>query len=176
MKTVMFGLLVVALVLGGVGTSMYFSYSNREVQLRNLASAQEKANQAIFDKVWKVISQKAQVTDKYSNDFKSIYTGLMSGRYSKNDKVAWQWIQEHNPQIDSKVYNSLMDTIEGLRTEFAQVQIKLTDIKREHDNLRTTYPAKWFIGSRPELKITIVTSENTEKAFSTGKEDNVKLF
>ena len=66
--------------------------------------------------------------------------------------------------------------IEGLRAEFQQCQARLRDIKREHDDLRLKIPSCFFVGSRPEMKVIIVTSGNTEKAFSTGQENNVEVF
>jgi uncharacterized protein YneF (UPF0154 family) len=163
---------VIAMSIGG----MYFSYSNDEVKLRNYAAAQEDVNRAIFDKVWKVISQQAQVADKYKNDFQEVYANMMTGRYSGKDKVLFNWIQEHNPQLDSKIYYTLLDTIAGQRESFAQVQAKLRDIKREHDNLRMTFPGSIFVGSRSELEVTIVTSDKTEDIFKTSKENDVKMF
>lgn len=176
MKLVLSAVVGILVMVGIVVGGMFFTYSNREVQLRNLAIAQERANANIFDKVWKVISQKAQVTDKYSKDFASVYTKIMDARYSGKDKVLFNWIKEHNPNFDSAIYNNLLDTIQGQREEFAEVQNKLIDIKREHDNLRMTYPARWFVGRREELKITIVTSDKTEDVFKTGKDNDVKVF
>jgi hypothetical protein len=86
------------------------------------------------------------------------------------------WITEHNPEFSVKLYETLMDSIKGLREEFAQVQIKLIDINREHTNLRTMVPSSWFIGKRPALDIKIVTSEVTAQVFEKGKEDDVKVF
>lgn len=168
------GAFIVVLVVAVAG--MYFSYSNKEVQLRNLAAAQEQANTVIFDKVWKVIAQKAQITDKYRNDFEAIYVKIMDARYSGKNNLLMNWIQEQNPVFDPHLYSSLMDTVAGQREEFSQVQIKLRDIKREHDNLRATVPAKWFVGSRPELKVTIVTSADTANVFKTSQENDIKVF
>ena len=176
MKNVLLIVGVCLLVLGSIWIGLYVNYSNQERSIVNLASAQEQANTAIFDKVWKVISQKAQVSEKYKNSFEQIYTKIMSARYSAKDGSLMKWIQEQNPNFDSSIYTNLMDTIQGQREEFAQVQIKLRDIKREHDNLRTLFPSSLFVGRRAELKVTIVTSEATAEVFKTGKENNVKVF
>jgi hypothetical protein len=168
-------LIVVVLCLIVVG--MYFSYSNREVELKNLAAAQMKANETIFDKMWKVVAQQAQVTDKYKDSFKEIYSKIMTERYSgKRGGALMSWVSEHNPEFSVKLYESLMDNVKGLREEFAQVQIKLIDINREHTNLRTVVPSAWFVGNRPELEIKIVTSEVTAQVFEKGKEDDIKVF
>lgn len=154
---------------------LYFSYSNREIGLKNLASAQETANKVIADKMWKVIAQKAEIKESYKKDFEQIFVTGMQERYSKDNSI-WRWIQEQNPNVDPSIYKSLMDTVEGLRAEFTMVQVKLRDIKREHDNLRTQVPGSWFVGNRLELKVIIVTSDKTEEMFVTEKENDVKLF
>jgi hypothetical protein len=171
-------LAIVAILVLGVGSIglMYVNYSNREVSLRNLATAQEDSNKAIFDAVWKTISQKAQITDKYKEGFKEVYTGIMAGRYAGKNQVIMNWIKEANPNFDSGLYKSLMDTVEGQRERFVQVQLKLRDIKREHDNLRTTFPGSFFVGGRSELKVTIVTSDKTDNVFKSAQENNVSVF
>jgi hypothetical protein len=166
----------VVLALGLMFGSAYVDYSNREISLRNLASGQEDANKVIFDTMWKTIQQSAAITDEYKNSFKEIYLGIMDARYSKGDGTLMKWITENNPNFDSSMFKTLMDTVKGKREEFAQIQIKLRDIKREHDNLRTMFPSSMFLAGRPELKVQLVTSSNTVEAFNTGKEDSIELF
>lgn len=166
------GIFALSIVMMGIG------YSNSEIELRNQAKAQQEANQAIYDEVWKVIKQHAQVTDKYAGDFKEIYTGLMSGRYDADSKSnpMFKWISEHNPSLSDQMYISLADTIKGQRAKFTRVQTRLIDIKREHDNLRLRFPSKLFVGGREPLEIQIVTSSKTKETFSTGEENDVEVF
>jgi hypothetical protein len=67
----------------------------------------------------------------------------------------------------------VQNAIEGQRTNFANDQKQMLDIKREHDTLRTTFPGSIFLGNVKELEIKLVTSTRTENAFSTGKDDEV---
>ena len=166
----------VVLALGLMFGSAYVDYSNKEIYLRNLALGQEDANKVIFDTMWKTIQQSASITDKYKDSFKEIYLGIMDSRYSKGDGTLMKWITENNPNFDASMFKSLMDTVKGKREEFAQIQIKLRDIKREHDNLRTMFPSSIFVGNRPELKVQLVTNSNTEETFKNGKEDSIELF
>ncbi|MFW6120572.1 MAG: hypothetical protein ACOC80_06685 [Petrotogales bacterium] len=170
------GFLVVA-TLGWFGLS-YVNYNNQEIELRNLAEAQQENNKTVYDKVWKVIKQKAGVTDKYATDFKEAYGGLMTARYGEGGEKnpMWSWVKEHNPQLDVSVYKDLSRSIEALRNEFQQVQKRLIDIKREHDNLRQKIPSSWFVGGRTELELDIVTSSKTKKVFHAGEENDVDLF
>jgi hypothetical protein len=161
-----------------IGVLTWISYNNKEIDLRNQAKAQQQANQVVYDKVWKILQQKAGVLDKYASDFKDIYKGIMNERYQGDAKQAplFKWIQEQNPQFSEKMFLNLSDAIEAQRGEFAMVQKRLIDIKREHDNLRQKFPGNIIVGSRGEIKIDIVTSTKTEKTFETGKEDQIDLF
>jgi hypothetical protein len=156
---------------------MRISCSNDEIGLRNQAKAQQDCNKIIYDKVWKTISQIAQVAAKYEEAFKTIYTKIMDERYGKEgDNLLAKFITEQNPNLSTDLYNQIIDAVKANRAEFATVQKKLVDIKREHDNLRQKFPGSIFVGSRPELQIQIVTSTKTEETFKSGKEDDVKLF
>jgi len=166
-------LLILIVVLMGVGAV------NTEIELKNQAIAQEKANQVVYDEVWKVLQQKAGILDKYAEDFKSVYGTIMEDRYQgeKNGpSPTFKWIQEHNPTFSWEMYKDLSVAIEAYRGKFSRVQQRLIDIKREHDILRQKIPSCWFVGGKPELKITIVTSTKTENTFKIGKEDNIDLF
>lgn len=162
--------------LGLLWMMMNFSYTNRAVGLENQAKAQQEANQATYDTVWKTIKQKAQISDKYESQFKKVYVDIMQQRqYGKGGEM-FKFVMEANPQFDSSLLQSLANTIEGQRVRFETSQKMLIDIKREHDNLRQQVPSSWFVGSRPELKITIVTSAKTKEVFSVGEDNDVEVF
>lgn len=167
---------LVAALIGLVG--MFISYSNQEVDLSTQFSAQQKANAVIYDKVWKVLQQKAGVADQAADKFKEIYANIMDARYDGKDQVLMNWIQEQNPTFDMSLYKDLSMSIESNRAEFANVQQKLIDIKREHDRLRLRIPSSIFLSIKgvKELQMQLVTSSRTEKAFETGVDDDVSLF
>ena len=170
--------IVIALIgIGAVGGVLWVSASNREVGLRNRASAQQSVCKMVYDETWKIISQKGQVTSQYKDDFKDIFSSLMEGRYG-NEKGGslMKWIQEHNPNFDASMYKSIQTSIEEQRHKFTEAQKMLQDIKLQHDNMRTQYLDKLFVGSRPELEITIVTSSKTEDIFKSAKEDDISVF
>ena len=66
---------VIALIVSAVvtGFGMYVNYNNREVNLRNLAEAQRGNIENVYDKMWKILQQKAQVSDEYKEAFREIY-------------------------------------------------------------------------------------------------------
>ena len=166
-------LLALSLVIIG---GMWLSFNTREVGLRNQIVAQQKSNEASFDAVWKIIAQKAQVTDSYKEGFREVYKDIMAGRYgTEKNSPLMKWVWESTPQFSDKLYVDLSTTIESQRITFKRDQQKLIDLKREHDNLRTQPVSKLFVGSRPEVAIVVVTSQKTDETFTSGHEDDVSL-
>jgi hypothetical protein len=145
--------------------------------LRNKVVAQEQVRAGYFDKMWKIINQKAQVADQYKDAFREIYPSLIEGRYgNEQGGMLMKWITEHNPQFDVSLYKDLMHSIEAERTGFFLEQKKLTDLAREHQDVRTTFPSKIFVGHRSAIVVTIITSDVTDKVISSGKENDIELF
>lgn len=164
------GVLTVGIVL-----MMWVSTTNKEVDLRNSFKAQESVREAFFSKMWKILKQQAKVTDKYQQDFKNLYVGIMEGRY-KSGGALFKMITEANPNFDSSMYKKLMVSIEAQREGFFREQKKLIDLKRSHDNLRMKFPSKMFVGSVEEFKLTIITDSKTKNVMETGEENDIDLF
>lgn len=156
--------------------SMYINISNNEIRLRQRIHAQQKANEAVFDNMWKILQQQAQVTDQYKESFMKIYPDLIRGRYSQGDGSLMKWITESNPNFDVKLYDRLMINIEAQRNIFTNNQKMLIDMKREHDIMLTVFPNNIFIGGRERIPIKVITSEKTEQVFNNGKENEINLF
>ena len=100
----------------------YFTYNNQEIDLRQQCEAQRGKVEGVHDAMWKIISQKAQVSQEYRAGFDSIYTHIIEGRYSQGDGSLMKWIQEANPQFDTSLYKDVMDAIEQQRTIFRKAQ------------------------------------------------------
>lgn len=178
-KIITIGALVSAVALAFVIFSTYFSYSNKEITLRNTLKAQQSAVQVVFDNTWKIIQQTAEVSDQYKGAFVDIYPKIMEGRYGdpKDRKgTLLSFITESNPQFESRLYEKVAVAIEAQRTIFTNEQKVLIDMKREHDNLRQIFPGSMFLSGRTEFVIKLVTSSKTEKSFETGKDDDVGLY
>ena len=169
---------VFSLVLSVVVTAcaMYVSFNNREVNLRNLAEAQRGNIENVYDKMWKILQQKAQVTDEYKEAFREIYPQLIEGRYSQGDGSLMKWIQESNPSFDTSLYKDLMNSIEVERTYFASEQKKMLDIIRQHNTLRQSIPSGWFVGSRPEIGYTVISSSKAKTVMEHGEDNDIDLF
>ena len=168
-------ILVISGILIIFGILMCVSYSNREISLRNQSNAQIGKIEGVYDKMWKVIQQKAKVTSEYKEAFKEIYPELISGRYSEGEELM-KWIQEDNPDFDASLYKDLMQSIEILRTEFQHAQERELDIIREHNNLRQKFPGSLFVGNREEINYTIISSTQTKTIMTTGLDDDIELW
>ena len=172
-------IVIIAVIIGIFvisGISMYFTYNNQEISLRNEAEAQRGKIEGCHDKMWKVIAQQAQISDKYASDFDKIYTHIMSERYDANDGSLMKWITEANPQFDASLYKNIMQSVEVLRTEFQKNQERMLDIVREHRDLCARYPGKWFISNTADIEYTIVSSGRSKTVMSTGLDDDIDVF
>lgn len=155
---------------------MYFSYNNTDAKLRAQAEAQLGKVEGVHDKMWKVLQQKAQVSNEYKNAFSEIYPDLIEGRYSQGDGSLMKWITEANPTFDTSLYKDLMLSIELLRTEFQKSQERMLDIIREHTVLLTTVPSKWFVSNTEKIEYTIISSTRSKTVMATGLDDDISLF
>ena len=163
------GLLLLVVVL-------YFVYNNQEIALRKESEAQGQKIEAVYDKMWKVISQKANVSSEYKESFRKIYNEIIAARYDKDSGNLMKWITEANPEFDSSVYRDLMNTIEVLRGEFQHAQERMVDINREHNTLISTYPGRWFISDKSPIEYEVVSSTQTKRMVNERIEDNIELF
>jgi hypothetical protein len=171
---IVFGLFI--LISGITAVSMYFSYNNQEVALRQQAEAQRGKIEGTFDAMWKIISQQAQVSNEYKDAFKEIYPELIAGRYSQGDGSLMKWIKEANPEFDASLYKTLMQTIEVQRLQFLKTQERMLDIIREHETLCQTYPSKWFVTNKTPIEYTVISSTKSKMTMETGIDDDVQLF
>ena len=172
------------LVLCGVFFIMKYSYQNKNIENKALIVAQQKSNEANFDKMKKVIKQVAEVAnakmDMSTEAYMKIYPALMEGRYSKGDGSLMKWITESNPTFDltaaANLYDKLAVAIEANRQEFFIEQQKLIDYNREQRILLTKFPGSWFLNANDTIHIVIVTSADTKEAFSKGEENDIDIY
>ena len=169
---------IVAII--GIGlivlAGMYFSYNNQEVSLRKESDAQRGKIEGVYDKMWKILQQKAQVTDEYKEAFAEIYPDLIAGRYSSGDGSLMKWVTESNPSFDTSLYKDLMQSIEAQREEFQTSQERMLDIIREHEVLLNKYPSKWFITNNVPIEYVVISSTKSKQTMETGLDDDVDLF
>lgn len=167
-----FGFVIVVISLLSV-----WSHRNTAVALEEQIKAQHVANKSNYDNMWKSFKEAAQVTDKQADQFKDVYNDMIAGRYQGDDQVLFKMIQEQNPSLGTEVYTQLQNLIIAGRKEFDNNQKKIADIIREYN----TYIRKHIIMNAIfnfkalDANDYIVTSERTEKAFDSGKDDSINL-
>ena len=154
---------------------MFFTYNNKEIYLRKEADAQRKKIESTHDKMWKVIKQKAEVSDKYRETFERVYPEIIAGRYSDGSS-AMKWIQEANPNFDTSLYNDLMQAIEIQRTHLHNAQTRMLDVIRERASLIESYPSRWFITNKSEIEYEVISSTKTHNVVQTRVDDDVNVF
>lgn len=143
--------------------------------------AQYKQDQNNYDNMWKKFREMSQVNESYAADLKKVYDSAISGRYGADgSKAAMQWIQEHNPNLDSATYAKLQAAIEAGRNGFEAEQKTLLDKKMQYEVLLGSTTAvvtnMWFNFPRINLAdYDIVTSDRTDDAFKNKKDDEIKL-
>ena len=172
-KTLGIGIAVVLIAIIGIYMLIGLGYKRQEVSLRTEIEAQQEFIEPAFDTMWKIIQTKACVPDKFKNDFKEAYQPFMEGRKGGD---MWKWVQEHNPQYDSGIYQDLMDTIEGKRAEFLEAQKRLIDLNRQHKALLRDPISGHFLKGRKEIKLKLITSTTAKNAIETGVEDEIDPF
>lgn len=168
--------ILLLMVFGGQAIGIF----NRFATLRAAFDNKQIDNTSEHDNMWKKISQVAQVTDAQKEAIKDIMVGYAQARSQGRDGSGSfvNAVREVVPNMDTTTFNNLQNVIVGSRDSFTMRQKELLDIKREHDTLRTTFPGNFVavIFKVEELKAKIVTSTKTEKAFETGKDDDVSVF
>jgi len=176
-KLIGIGIFVAIAFVGIAFIQMYISNTNREVDLRTGIEAQQKKCKTHFDNMWKILKEKAGVTDQYKQTFEDIFPKLIAGRYTGNgDGSLMKWVTESNPTFDASMYKDLMQSISIERTGFINEQDLLIDKSREHTALLHKIPSKWFLSDIKEIPIQVISSSRTDEAYTTGQENDFELF
>ena len=182
MKTALLGLAVVVGILVVVFFGTALGYRSDCVALEARIKAQYKQDQNNYDNMWKKFKEMAQVPEQYVADMKKIWGDTLKGRYgAEGSKAVFQFIQEHNPQLDASIYAKLQAAIEAGRNGFAADQQQLLDIKREYEvvlNGNRALLVGWLM-SYPTIDLAeydIVTSDETQETFKNKKSKEIDVF
>lgn len=180
---------VIAVLVAIVGLSMWSwvgGFYDSANTTRKSAISRDLEAQQVYDKTWKIISQKAQISDKYADDFKQTFIGANDARYKNKENMMMMWIQEQNPNLDPSLYRELGQAVEAQRNEYLSIVKAQISIAQEH-NVKVTSSGAFLpctilriIGNPQQACDTVtvrqVTSSRTDNAFKTGKDDDTQLF
>ncbi|WP_207731546.1 hypothetical protein [Clostridium botulinum] len=174
-KTISFILLsvfIIILIFGGT----ILSHRSHMVALEERVNAQYSDNKSSYDNMWKKFKEATQITDIQAEKMKDVYKDIITGRYN-DTKLLFKAVKEDNPKLDQSTFTNLQNEIMSSRNAFNNNQKQMSDIIREYN----TYVRKNFITATllnyrtKDMKDFITTSEKTEKAFDTKKDDEIKL-
>jgi hypothetical protein len=177
------GVVMAFLVISAVVVvSQGIGINNTSIKFEKDIQAQYGQNKNSYDNYFKKVQESAQIPSKYSDDLKSVYTAAIQGRYGRDgSKATWQWIQEHNPNLDPSLYRQIQQVIESGRNDFQSNQTTLLDKKRVYETFIATFPNSVYVKflGFPKIdlaKYDIVTSGDTEQAFETKRADKIQVF
>lgn len=127
------------------------------------------------------IQEMAQVPSIYKDDLKEVFQAAIEGRYGENGSQAmFQFLKEHNPNFDSKLYTNLQQTMDAGRTEFRNEQTVFIDIKREYETSLGSFPRGFVLTFFGYPKINLadyktITSQHSTDTFKSGIDSGIKL-
>jgi len=180
---------IALLAVLGVGAVLVFSLIATFIGVNNSLVAQEEGitaqysdNQNNYDNMFKKFQEAAQVNAMYTEDLKSVYDSAIKSRYgSDGSKALLQFIKEQNPNFDASLYKNLQAMIEAGRNSFQAAQTTILDKCRVYKTDIRVFPNSFvasFLGF-PKVnlqeKCTPVTSDRTDNAFKTKKDEAIKL-
>jgi hypothetical protein len=158
------------------------SFRSSAVNLEETIKAQYSQNQNNYDSMWKKFKEMSQVPEKYAADLKELYLSSISARYGESGSQAmFQWLQEKNPDLNVEVYSNLQLAIESGRNSFEANQKQLVAKKEQYAKLLRSNSALVYnaILHYPKIdldKFSIITSEETDRAFEDKKAEKINIF
>lgn len=188
MKKVIGSALVGALLAVGVFGSLAFIAVSSYITSANYGNRAEKSLEATYENNQNLLGQYtlkvqeiAAVPEMYKNDLKEVVQAAVSGRYgAEGSKATFQWIKEHNPNVDSALYVKIQQVVEAGRNEFQGAQTRLIDEKRVYEtNLGYIWTGFWLkLAGYPKVdlsKYKPVVAGDTAKAFETHIQVPIKM-
>ncbi len=178
-----FIVLVVAVSVGGLFILLaivgFVSANNSETRLRNQIKAKQVDNQNIYDNMIKTIRQNAEITEVQIQAISKVYADYASARSTPIGSVAGA-LHEAVPNLErsSQTFINLQNIVTASRAKVEANQSVLLDLKREHDNVLTTFPSSLFcsLAGKQPIDVIIVTSDRTQAVFQTGIDNDTQVF
>lgn len=176
-KYIFVGLLVFVLVSVISIGCWAIDLKNAEIALKQRIEAQQTANKAEFDNMKKKILQNNQVSDKYKQGLIDVLTAYTEGRKVDGEQLMMKWSNEAVPVLSPELYKQLSNIIVSSRDKFTIQQKQLLDLQREYNTLISTFPNSiiFTLTGIDKIEVIVITSTDADKAFETGKDDDIKL-
>lgn len=174
--------LIVVVVLGVLGwVSMYSSAHDNAVSFEENIKKYYDASESQLSTYTLTIQEKVQIADKYKDGLKDVIESYFKGREGVDQKFVMSYVQQHVPNLDSKMYQELMVTIDSGREKFNNLQKMKIEQCTEYGKFRKGF---WnskildkdvFPGKDIEHYCTVVSDTRTKNAMKTGVQEVIKL-
>ncbi len=170
---------VLVIIVFGLAAFTYSAYKTAGT-FENGIQMQYKQNQNVLSQYSNKIAEMAQVPSIYRDDFIAMMKSQIQARYGKDgSKAAFQWLKEHNASPSVDIYVKIQTAMEAGRAEFETAQNILLDRKNQYANFHLTIKgmvSKLLGYPRIDLAAyDIVTSDYSDQAFKTKKENGIKI-
>lgn len=180
------GIVVLLILFVVIGFFGYMGWSNTANKFEQDIPAQYKKMQNVYDNGWKQVMEQNQLSDKYADQFKAAFQGIMRG--DKDGQAAMIQVLTAMPNYDSSVVKKVMESVEIFHAEFKSAQDAIIALKQSYGTFlfaTTTGRMLNTFGNYPHIKCgvpdgsednyQIVTSGKTETDFKNHKADQLQL-
>ena len=184
MRALLITLVITVTLLLGTGVTvvgLYVSNSNYANTAENRITSQYDVMRNVRSSYTLKIMDMAQVPSMYKDDLMDVITATFEGRYGNDgSKAVFQFIQEQNMQLDSKLYSNIQAAMEAGRNEFQVSQNRLIDLKRQYETSMGYVVKGMFIrmAGFPKIdlgKYDIIIEATTQELFDTKVDKAIKL-
>lgn len=168
--------IVIVLIILGICAGNLWTHRMEIISLENQIEAQHVSNKSNYDNMWKTFKEMTQVTELQAEQFKDVYTDLITGR-NQDPELLFKMVQENNPQLGTQVYSDLQNAIESGRKTFDNNQKRIADIIREYNTQIDRYVILNSFMNRQKKNSDdyIITSDRTKQAYENGGDDAIDL-
>jgi hypothetical protein len=159
------------------GFSSYVSAYNYGNTAENQLKAVQTDNRNILAQYGQKVQETAQVPAMYRDDLTKVLATDLGGRYGKNGSSAtFQFLKEHNVNLDPKLYQQIQQIIESGRDNFENGQRHQIDVRRQYETqLGTFWGGMWLkFAGYPKINLAdfdIVSTGRADDAFKNHRED-----
>lgn len=176
-------IILVAVIAVGLGfLASMWSYSNQATKAEVNIGRFDSDRQNVLSAYTLKIKEMAQVPDKYKADLQDVIKATFEGRYGADgSKAVFQFIQEKNLNLDSKLYQNLQVAMEAGRNNFQLAQTKVIDACANYEGLRNYVVSGFFVelAGFPKKNIgklcQTVVDVQTKQTFESGVAEAIKL-
>lgn len=178
---VLLGFLVIVMI-GCFGVvSMFTGAHDRAVEFEGNIKKYYDASESQLSNYTLKIQEKNQIADKYKDALKDTIEAYFRGREGVDQKFVMSQIQQQIPNLDPKIYQEMMVTIDAGRDKFNNLQKMKIDQCTDYEKFRKGFwnskllDTAVFPGKDIEHLCTVVSDVRTKKAMQTGVQEVIKL-